>query len=118
MARFAQDSAMLILCTRWHIDDLIGRYLRKDKHLRQIQFPAIAEKDEPNRRKGEPLFPALKSKSFLMERKALMTESSWAAEYHMFLIEKLRHASHEIRYARCAWALACIGARGNHQAVG
>jgi predicted phage terminase large subunit-like protein len=99
MARFSQNSAMLILCTRWHIDDLIGRYAKKYPKLREVKFSAIAEEDERHRRKGEPLFPALKSLSFLMERKTLMTEASWQSEYMqrpyltsggMFPIEKFQ----------------------------
>jgi hypothetical protein len=81
LARFAEESALLILCTRWHIDDLIGRYELKYPKLRKISFSAIAERDEPNRRKGEALFPALKSLAFLNERKSVMAESSWQSEY-------------------------------------
>jgi predicted phage terminase large subunit-like protein len=99
LARFAEESALLILCTRWHIDDLIGRYEQKYPKLRKISFSAIAEHDEPHRRKGEPLFPALKSLSFLNERKSVMAESSWQSEYQghpylvgggMFPIEKMQ----------------------------
>jgi hypothetical protein len=53
MSRFAQNSAMLILCTRWHLDDVIGRFKAKFPKLREIKFSAIAEKDEKYRRKGE-----------------------------------------------------------------
>jgi hypothetical protein len=81
MARFAQESAMLILCTRWHIDDVIGRYKLKFPSLREIKFSAVAEQDEEHRRKGEALFPEHKSLAFLLERKALMTEVSWQSEY-------------------------------------
>jgi phage terminase large subunit-like protein len=99
LARFAQNSAMLILCTRWHIDDVIGRYIKKVPKLREIKFSAIAEQDERFRKKGEPLFPALKSLSFLKERKAVMTEASWQSEYqqrpyltsgNMFPIDKFQ----------------------------
>jgi hypothetical protein len=85
LARFAQNSAMLILCTRWHIDDVIGRYIKKVPKLREIKFSAIAEQDERFRKKGEPLFPALKSLSFLKERKAVMTEASWHAKLRAIL---------------------------------
>lgn len=99
MARFAQDSATLVLCTRWHIDDMIGRLAQKEKWLRQIKFAAIAEKDERYRKAGEALFPALKSKKFLLERKLLMSPGSWSSEYQQspilvgdstFPVEKLR----------------------------
>jgi predicted phage terminase large subunit-like protein len=88
MSRFAADSALLIICTRWHVDDLLGRYIAKDPAIRQIIFPAIAEEDEKYRKKGEALFPALKPLSFLLERKALMTQASWEAEYqqHPYLV--------------------------------
>jgi phage terminase large subunit-like protein len=88
MSRFAADSALLIICTRWHVDDLLGRYLAKDPTIRQIIFPAIAEEDEKYRKEGEALFPALKPLSFLLERKALMTQASWEAEYqqHPYLV--------------------------------
>jgi hypothetical protein len=71
MSRFAADSALLIICTRWHVDDLLGRYIAKDPTIRQIIFPAIAEEDERYRKKGEALFPALKPLSFLLERKTV-----------------------------------------------
>jgi hypothetical protein len=88
MARFAQNRAMLVLCTRWHVDDLLGRYGKKDKLLREVKFSAIAEKDERFPKQGEALLPALKSRKFLLERKALMTEGSWQAEYqqHPYII--------------------------------
>jgi hypothetical protein len=63
MARFAQESAMLILCTRGHIDDVIGRYKSKFPKLREIKYAATAEQDEKHRRKGEALFPALARES-------------------------------------------------------
>jgi hypothetical protein len=56
MARFAQESAMLILCTRWHIDDLIGRFLKKDPKLHEIRYAAIAEHDELYRRRVNHYF--------------------------------------------------------------
>jgi len=99
MSRFAADSALLIICTRWHIDDLTGRFIAKDPTVRQLTFPAIAEEDEKYRKKGEALFAELKPIGFLLERKALMTQASWEAEYqqrpyvqggNVFPIELLR----------------------------
>jgi predicted phage terminase large subunit-like protein len=81
MSRFAADSALLIIMTRWHIDDLVGRFMLKEPKLRKLIYPAIAEKDDGFRRKGEPLFPELKPLDFLLERKKLMTQASWEAEY-------------------------------------
>jgi hypothetical protein len=100
MTRFAALSGMIILMTRWHVDDLLGRYLKlkKESEVRIVQFPAIAETDEPHRRAGEALFPALKPLDFLLERKNVMSKASWESEYQqnpiitgggIFPIEKL-----------------------------
>jgi predicted phage terminase large subunit-like protein len=106
-ARFAANSGMLILMTRWHVDDLLGRYLEKFPDVKIVRFPAIAEENEycdptepnrPTRRRGQALFPQVKPLSFLLERKAMMTETSWESEYQqhpiimgggMFPIDKL-----------------------------
>lgn len=62
-------SAIIVIATRWHMDDLIGRLLDEQEfneraHRRYfdkwevIRFPAIAEEDEKYRRKGDALWPA------------------------------------------------------------
>jgi predicted phage terminase large subunit-like protein len=79
--RFSMDSALLAICTRWHVDDLLGRLMQKDPQIRVISFQAIAEKDERFRLKGEALFPALKPLGMLLDQKKLMSEASWQAEY-------------------------------------
>jgi hypothetical protein len=64
-----------------------------------LSFPAIAEKDERFRLKGEALFPSLKPLGMLLDQKKLMSEASWQAEYQqrpcvvgggIFPIEKLQ----------------------------
>jgi hypothetical protein len=50
MTRFAEESALLIIGTRWHPDDLVGRLREKDNRLRVLEFTAIAERDEQYRR--------------------------------------------------------------------
>lgn len=60
--RLSPDGAVVIIATRWHPDDLIGRLLRLesqggDKWTR-IRFPAIAEPGDPlGRAEGEALWP-------------------------------------------------------------
>ena len=63
MARFAENSALMVIATRWHIDDLIGRYQQHDPNIKIVSYPAIAEKDEfwhnatkQLRCSGQPLF--------------------------------------------------------------
>jgi hypothetical protein len=46
LERFSSHSAMLVICTRWHIDDLIGRYQQLEPEMKIVSYPAIAEKDE------------------------------------------------------------------------
>lgn len=61
-------SAIIVIGTRWHMDDLIGRLLEKEKKDKAngeenydqwtvIEFPAIATEDEEFRKKGESLWP-------------------------------------------------------------
>ena len=88
MTRFAADSGLIMVGTRWHIDDPIGRLIDREPRLRTLTYPAIAEADDGFRRKGEALFPALKPLDFLLERKSLMSESSWQSVYqgHPYLV--------------------------------
>lgn len=79
--RFAEDAGLLCILTRWHIDDPVGRLIKNTDGVRVCKYKAIAEKDEPHRKEGEPLFPELKSIDFLMERKGIMPNSNWMALY-------------------------------------
>jgi hypothetical protein len=99
MSRFAKDGALLVVMTRWHKDDLLGRFLEKFPDVRVLRYPAIAEHDELHRKKGEALFPEHKPLDFLMERRKLLTEASWESIYQqnpivvgggMLPVEKLR----------------------------
>jgi hypothetical protein len=61
-------TAIIIINTRWHTDDLVGRLLQQQSEdeangvenydkWTQIKFPAIATEDEHYRNKGEALWP-------------------------------------------------------------
>jgi predicted phage terminase large subunit-like protein len=97
--RFAANSAMLWIMTRWHIDDPLGRALAKEPDIKVLKYKAIAEQDEVHRRIGMPLFPEFKPLRVLLEQKNIMSNASWEAEYQqepylvgggMFPIDKLR----------------------------
>ena len=97
--RFAANSGMLWVMTRWHIDDPLGRALAKEPDIKILKYKALAEFEEPHRRIGEPLFPQFKPKKFLLEQKNLMSAASWEAEYQqepylvgggMFPVDKLK----------------------------
>lgn len=86
--RFSENAGLLIILTRWHIDDPVGRLMEKmPQGVRTLKYKAIAEQDEYflsgklKRKAGESLFPELKSLEFLMERKAAMSEGNWLALY-------------------------------------
>jgi predicted phage terminase large subunit-like protein len=77
---------VLIIMTRWHVDDLLGRFIAKfGDEVRVLRYPAIAEKDETHfyqgkpvhRHEGDALFPELKPIDFLLERKKLETQASF-----------------------------------------
>ena len=99
LSRFSNDSAQLIIMTRWALNDVIGRYKEKAPDLRIVEYPAFADHDDRYRKAGEPLFPALKDAQFLEDRKRVMFASSWLSEYQqkpiavgggMFPIEMFR----------------------------
>jgi len=61
-------NAIIVINTRWHMDDLVGRILAQEEKSRlsgeeyydkwiRIKFPAIATEDEKYRKKGEALWP-------------------------------------------------------------
>lgn len=81
LSRFSANAGLLCIMTRWHVDDLLGRALERQKDWKVLRYPAIAEQDEPHRKKGEALFPKLKPLDFLLQRKAELTEGSWQALY-------------------------------------
>jgi hypothetical protein len=71
----------LLVATRWHQDDPLGRATRKFPDLKVLRYPAIAAMDEAHRKKGEALFPELKPLDFLLAQERILTLASWAALY-------------------------------------
>lgn len=67
--RLTPDGRIVVVMTRWHEDDLVGRLLKKEsdeikegvhkgERWTVINFPALAEKDDYlDRPEGEPLWP-------------------------------------------------------------
>lgn len=80
-SRFSEDAALLIILTRWHLEDPVGRLIAHDPTVKVLKYKAIATEDEPHRAKGEPLFPEHKSLAFLLERKKIMASGNWLALY-------------------------------------
>lgn len=79
--RFSDNAGMILMMTRWHLDDPAGRFVEKFPDARICRYPAIAVEDEAYRHAGEALFPEHKSLAFLNQRKQGMTQASWESLY-------------------------------------
>jgi len=57
--RLESGGAIVLISTRWHDDDLVGRVQRQSQSdpWNVLSLPAIAERDESFRRAGEALWP-------------------------------------------------------------
>ena len=60
-SRFSDQAGMVLIATRWHVDDPIGRWLIRFPETRSLKFKAIATGDEGWRKKGDVLFKEHKS---------------------------------------------------------
>ena len=103
LTRFSDRAGLLMILTRWHLDDPAGRLIEQYPGVRALRYPALAEHDEYDqgkllRREGEPLFPELKSLEFLERQRGVMTLSGWQSIYQqtpivvggdLFPIEKM-----------------------------
>jgi predicted phage terminase large subunit-like protein len=103
--RQAPGGGIILIQTRWHMDDLAGRLLKamasgEGETWRVLNFPAIAETDEPHRKAGEALHPKRFSLELLNETKRTIGLRDWSALYQqrpapeegaVFRKEWLRH---------------------------
>lgn len=84
--RLSPGGGILLIQTRWHMDDLAGRLLEAARaeegdQWRCVNFPAIAEFDEPYRKAGEALHPERYPLEQLFKYKAALGGRDWAALY-------------------------------------
>lgn len=81
--RLSPIGGVIMMCTRWHLDDLIGKVLsdKNQKPFHVISYPAIAEHDEPHRKQGEALHPERFSLEILNEIKSTLSASDWLSLY-------------------------------------
>lgn len=72
--RFWPGTRVLLIMTRWHEDDLVGRLLKDQAdNWTVINLPALAESNDPmGRAKGEALWPDQKPRDFLLQQKREM----------------------------------------------
>lgn len=78
-----ESSAVVIIQTRWHQDDLAGWLLEEhaDEGWTVISLPAIAEEDEEFRKEGEALWPEAFPLSILRVMRRQLGEASWVSLY-------------------------------------
>jgi len=86
--RVQRGGGVLIVATRWHHDDLIGRLLEWQKDHQDadqyevINLEALAPEDDPlGRPFGTPLAPLRYDTADLLQLRASMGESDWQALY-------------------------------------
>lgn len=84
--RLSDGGGVIVMATRWHQEDLIGRLIRHmndgsgDKFM-VINYPAIAEHDEPHRKVGEALHPERFSLERLQSIRQTIGSRDWSALY-------------------------------------
>lgn len=84
MTRVQEGGGVIVMATRWHSDDIIGRLQDREKgRWKVVTFPAIAEVDEPHRKMGEPLSVERFSLESLLAIRdgGLINAAQWAALY-------------------------------------
>jgi predicted phage terminase large subunit-like protein len=94
LTRLTPDGRIIVVMTRWHEDDLVGRLLKKEKEdikngekIKEpwtiINMPAYAEENDIlGRKEGEPLWPEFGFTKEVMEQKRLEVGGyTWNALY-------------------------------------
>jgi len=83
LTRMEPNASVIIVATRWDVDDLIGRLLKLHPDVWEvIKLPAIAEENDPlGRQPGEALWPERYDVKALEAIKESMGTYWWQAEY-------------------------------------
>ena len=81
--RLEPDGSIIIVMTRWHEDDLVGRLLAgSGEKWEHIRLPALAEEMDPlGRREGDPLWPERYGLDALGIVREAIGSSDWAGLY-------------------------------------
>lgn len=118
LSRLKPGGRVVLIMTRWHEDDLVGRLLASDEGWKVLRFPALAEPGDPlGRRVGEALWPEWEDAPAILRKRAAVGERVFSALYQqnptaddgrMFDVNKivlLDTAPQVVRAVR-AWDLA------------
>jgi len=83
--RLEKDGRVVIIATRWHLDDLIGRLFEAEKQGGEewylVSFPAIATEKETHREIGDPLWPIKYDLEALNRIKTTVGPYDWMSLY-------------------------------------
>lgn len=84
--RLEPGGVVIIMHTRWHEDDLIGRIEKEEKNggdvFRKVILPAVAEENDLlGRQPGEALWPERFNEAALLRKKRSVGSYFWAAMY-------------------------------------
>ena len=92
--RLSDGGGVIILQTRWHTADLAGQLIQAMHNdedadqFRVIEYQAIAEHDEPHRKKGEALHPERFSLAKLLAIKNTIGAYEWSSLYQQHPVPK------------------------------
>lgn len=89
LSRLEPGGAIVLMATRWHMDDPIGRMLKMiedpakcNGNVVRLRLPALAESNDPlGRAEGDPLWPARYPKPILEAIRERSGPYSWSALY-------------------------------------
>ena len=86
LTRLSPCGGIIVMCTRWRSDDLIGELIRASEAgngdtYKVISFPAIAVENEPFRKIGEALHPQRFPLKFLEDRRDALGPYDFASLY-------------------------------------
>lgn len=84
--RLEPDAAIVLMNTRWHLDDVPGRLLEEmeqgGEEWEVVNLPALAKEDDPvGRKPGEALWPERYSTETLEKIRANQPANEWASTY-------------------------------------
>jgi len=83
LTRLSPEGAMIVVMTRWHLNDLAGKILAdaEEGEWDVVSLPAIAIEDEEHRKEGEALWPTYFSLDNLNTKKRNIGIYEWNALY-------------------------------------
>lgn len=93
------NTLILVILTRWHDDDLAGRLIKEMREAEEsgddnhdnweiLEFKALAEEDDQNRRTGEALWPAKFDRNKLLKTKTALGSYEFSALYQQNPIDE------------------------------